>query len=145
MTERLSGYLAYKMRDEPLYNFPWSHRVTAALRAQGFDVFNPAEHDESNGFDPATSIAQTLDFYMQDDLPEVCRRQAIFLGKNWRISTGACLEGFTAATLGKKCYEVVEHEGSCRDQNELHVALKRIDNAVVLGLCYQHLACQVSA
>jgi len=132
-------YLAYKMRDEPLFNFPWSHEVTAALRAQGHDVFNPAEFDEERGFDPETSIAAPLSDYLEHDLVEVCRAEGVALGRNWRLSTGACIEGFVAASLGKRCFEVAEHRGTNRDPSELHVALIGRHPSVVMGAAYQRL------
>lgn len=137
------GYLAYRMRGAPLYNFPWSHEVTAALRAQGHDVWNPAEHDESNGFDPAVSEPKPLAFYMEHDLAEVCKRPAIFLGRDWGQSVGACLEAFTACVLGKDIFEVTESRGSCRDENELSVGLLRRDPTVVMGRAYQRLLPEV--
>lgn len=132
-------YLAYKMRGEPEFNFPWSHIVTAAMRKQGFTVCNPAEFDEANGFDTSTPTSESLDVYLAHDLAEVCRSKGIALGKNWRLSQGACTEALVAASLGKRCVEVVEHYGSCRDDTELSVGLKPLDPAVVMGLAYQTL------
>jgi uncharacterized protein DUF4406 len=132
-------YLAYKMRDEPMFNFPWSHEVTAALRAQGHEVFNPAEFDEAGGFDPATSTAAPLSSYLEHDLAEVCKADGIALGRNWRLSHGACIEGFVAASLGKRCFEVMEHRGTNRDPDALHVALIDRHPSVVMGAAIQRL------
>ncbi len=39
-------YLAGPMRGLPLFNFPAFADAAAKLRAQGYDVFSPAERDE---------------------------------------------------------------------------------------------------
>jgi hypothetical protein len=42
------------MRGYPAVQLPRLRQVaSAALRAQGWEVFSPAEHDRSTGFDPS--------------------------------------------------------------------------------------------
>lgn len=84
----------------PEFNFPAFHAATADLRARGFEVWSPAERDESEGFDPKTDKAQTLAHYMQFDLPAVCRSDAVVLLPGWRSSTGAKLEVHVAQVCG---------------------------------------------
>jgi len=136
-------YLAFKMRGEPEFNFPWSHEVTAAMRSQGFTVCNPAEEDEAQGFDPNTPTVDPLEVYLAHDLGEVCRSKGIALGRNWQHSQGALIEAFVAASLGKKCVEVREHRGNNRDPQALSVALQPIPAAIVMGHAYRTLGAEV--
>ena len=46
-------YLAGPMRGYDQFNFQAFAAAAAKLRAQGHEVFNPAETDENNGFDPS--------------------------------------------------------------------------------------------
>jgi Domain of unknown function (DUF4406) len=41
------------MRGYPDFNFPAFNDAARRLRACGYEVFNPAETDENNGFDPS--------------------------------------------------------------------------------------------
>ena len=43
---KIKLYLAGKMRGVKDFNFPAFHAAAARLRALGYEVFNPAEHDE---------------------------------------------------------------------------------------------------
>lgn len=99
-------YLAGPMRALPHYNFPAFDEAAARLRALGHEVFDPAEHDESNGFDPATAPADLMTqpgvfaHYMSRDLPEVCRSEAVAVLPGWRQSAGARLEVYVAEQVG---------------------------------------------
>ncbi len=56
MKPKLKIYLAGPMRGQPMLNFPTFNATTALLRGNGHTVFNPAEGDIKDGFDPATDI-----------------------------------------------------------------------------------------
>lgn len=111
MTERLlprldskpvrTVYLAGPMRGIPEYNFPAFHEAARVLRARGYRVDNPAERDEARGFDPANDEAQPLAYYMQDDLPAVCRSDAVVVLPGWESSRGATLEVLVARAVDK--------------------------------------------
>lgn len=94
-------YLAGRMRGIEKFNFPKFHSCAALLREQGWDVFNPAEHDESRGFDPSKDEPAPLWQYLVHDLPEVCKRDAIAMIPGWEESQGACIELSVARQLGK--------------------------------------------
>lgn len=94
-------YLAGPMRGYPAYNFPAFHAAAAALRAKGCEVWSPAEHDLSTGFDPANDTAKELSCYMERDLAEVCRADAVAVLPGWEKSTGAKLEVHVARVVGK--------------------------------------------
>jgi hypothetical protein len=94
-------YLAGPMRGIPEYNFPAFHAATMALREQGYLVWSPAEHDvELDGFNPATDTAQPMRHYMQRDLPQVLRSDAIVVLPGWENSEGAKLETHVAKMCG---------------------------------------------
>lgn len=94
-------YLAGPMRGLPQFNFPAFNSAAARLRADGHEVFNPAEADTSSGFDPNTDLPAYLSHYMERDLPEVCRAEAIAVLPGWRNSVGAKLEVHVATVIGK--------------------------------------------
>lgn len=100
-----SAYLAGPMRGLPEYNFPAFHAAAADLRARGLEVFSPAERDiEEDGFDPKTHPAQSMAYYMQHDLPAVCRADCVVVLPGWEDSQGASLEVYVAAALGKPVF-----------------------------------------
>ena len=94
-------YIASKMRGVEGFGFDQFYAVARSLGKVGFDVFNPAAYDEENGFDPETDTPQHLSFYMEKDLAEVSKRDAVVVFGDWRDSQGALLEAFVASYLGK--------------------------------------------
>jgi len=94
-------YLAGPMRGYPEYNFPAFHAAAAELRAQGHEVFSPAERDlNEDGFNPKTDEAKPLRYYMLFDLPAVLKSDAVAVLPGWEKSTGAKLEVHVARVCG---------------------------------------------
>lgn len=107
-------YLAGPMRGKPHFNFPAFHAAAAALRAEGHEVFSPAEKDmERHGSDFATTnvtgctVAAEKDYgfslrqALHDDLSWICQHaEAIALLPGWEASNGARAEWATAFALG---------------------------------------------
>lgn len=106
-------YIAGPMRGYPAFNFPAFHAAAAKLRAEGWEVFNPAEKDEERyGADFAASYptgdiqaATDAGFSLRDalaaDLSWICKHaDAIALLPGWENSRGACAERATAVALG---------------------------------------------
>lgn len=98
------------MRGVYEFNFPAFIEKTAELRAQGHEVFNPAERDMNRGFYP-TGLKGTneelaeLNFDLReaiaDDLDFICRQaDAIYLLPGWWLSSGAILEYIAARFCG---------------------------------------------
>lgn len=95
-------YLAGPMRGLPEFNFPAFHDAARALRAKGYEVFNPAESDENAGFRTAgmrgTSeelerTAFDLRAAIVTDLTWVGRHaEAVVVLDGWEKSPGANLE-----------------------------------------------------
>lgn len=108
-------YLAGPMRGIPEFNFPKFHRLAAALRKAGFEVFSPAERDieRHNGVDvslgniegseevAATTHGFNLRDALHDDLVYITKHaDGIFLMDGWHKSKGAMAEKSTASALG---------------------------------------------
>jgi hypothetical protein len=97
------AYIAGPMRGYESFNFPLFNHVAAALRANGKIVFNPAEMDVIDGFDPDTAdVVPDIADFMARDLPYVCRCDEVWVLPNWIFSEGARLEVATAYALGKQ-------------------------------------------
>lgn len=113
-------YVAGPMRGYPEFNFPAFNAVSKRLRADGHDVFNPAERDierhggvdiskgnstgceaeaaKTHGFDLRVALAEDMDF--------ICRKaDAIVMLPGWEGSKGATAERATALALGLKVLE----------------------------------------
>lgn len=120
-------YLAGPMRGYEQFNFPAFHKASAALRAKGFDVFNPAERDEADGFDPLHGKVKTLAEYMAVDLPEVCSRDAIVVMPGYDKSEGTGIELGVATALGKAV--ITLNDALCEGfaAKPLNLALKQKD------------------
>lgn len=101
-------YVAGPMRSLPSFNFPAFDTASAALRDQGHDVVNPAEHDRDNGFNPTgmtghedlTAQGFDLRAALAWDLDQITRCDAIFLLDGWQRSSGARAEYALAQALG---------------------------------------------
>lgn len=98
-------YLAGPMRGIEKFNFPAFHTAAQALRLFGHEVWNPAEHDEANGFNPSTDVAKPLKHYMVTDLAKVCESDAVVVLPGWQQSQGATLEVFVAQAVGVRVLE----------------------------------------
>lgn len=107
-------YLAGPMRGVPEFNFPTFHSMAAKLRAQGHEVFSPAERDiahhgvdisKDNASGDETLAAQQHGFSLRDALADdcefICRHaDAIALLPGWERSKGAKAERALAIALG---------------------------------------------
>jgi hypothetical protein len=108
-------YLAGPMSGIPNFNFPAFNTAAAALRAEGHEVFNPAQRDierhggvdisaDNHAGDPALA-ANTHGFSLRealaDDTAYICKEaDAIALLPGWESSKGARAEHALAFALG---------------------------------------------
>lgn len=81
----MSGYLDY--------NRPAFHRWAKFLRAEGFDVINPAELDDAMG-----ELKRITDYYARD-LPFLSKVSGGAAMPGWRASKGASAEAFIIGNL----------------------------------------------
>lgn len=107
-------YLAGPMTGIPHFNYPAFNAAAAILRADGHEVFNPAEHDVltygkdiSNPKGCAVQAATEHGFdrraALKADLAWICdNADAIALLPGWERSTGANAEMALAKALGLK-------------------------------------------
>lgn len=96
-------YLAGPMTGYKDFNFPAFHAAAALLRAQGHNVFSPAENDlvlYGEDFLEHPERA-SLRKCMEDDLRWICRyADAIALLPGWEKSTGVKVEKTLADAIG---------------------------------------------
>ena len=107
-------YLAGPMRGIANFNFPAFYAAAHKLRAEGYEVFNPAERDnDDHGCDISKgnltgSVEQAtadhgfnLRNALAHDLTYICREaDVIALLPGWNKSAGAIAEFHTANALG---------------------------------------------
>ena len=96
-------YLAGPMRNIQNFNFPAFDLAAERLRAQGYEVFSPADHDrevygeqietDPTGFDIRDAL--------RADTGWICRHaDAVALLPGWQASMGARAESALAEALG---------------------------------------------
>lgn len=115
-------YLAGPMQGYPQFNFPLFNAVAAALRANGHEVFNPAEKDierhggtdisagNQNGSraQSKTEHGFSLRQALSEDLHYIClRADTIALLPGWEKSNGSQAEHRTAVALQSEGMEVL--------------------------------------
>jgi len=105
-------FLAGPMTGLPEYNYPAFHAEAKRLRAQGHEVWNPAEQAETqDDFNPKTDEAKSHAHYMARNLPAVCNADAVVVLPGWRNSRGARLEVYVAGALGVGVFSVLSEGG----------------------------------
>jgi hypothetical protein len=95
------------MRGIDSFNFPAFHAAAAVLRALGWEVLSPAEHDEEGGFDPSANTLDGFDLNaaMAWDIQAVLDADAVVVLPGWRSSAGVALEVSVARGIGKPIHE----------------------------------------
>ena len=85
-------YLSGPMSNMPAFNYPAFNAKAAELRAQGFEVVNPAEFGEQEGME--------WHEYLRKDIRALMDCTAIYMLPGWSKSKGARLEHHIACELG---------------------------------------------
>ena len=95
-------YCAGPMRGYPAFNFPAFFAAADRLRADGWTVLNPAEHDKDGGFDETQETLEGFDLHaaFRWDIEAVLRSDAIYMLAGWELSTGANIEHSVAKAIG---------------------------------------------
>lgn len=104
-------YLAGPMRGKVLYNFPAFFDAAIKLRDQGHFVFNPADYDMANGFDPTKPLEDqpngfSLGEVMRLDFEKIMQCEAVVLLPEWEASTGVQAELAVALSIGLPVFEI---------------------------------------
>lgn len=94
------------MRGYPLLNFPMFDAASTFLRAQGYEVVSPAEHDREVGFDETKNSLEGFDLQAAFawDIQTVLNSDAIALLPGSEESEGARLERKIAEMCGKQVF-----------------------------------------
>ncbi len=98
-------YLAGPMSGYAEHNYPEFNSVAALLRADGYEVFNPAENVDGG-------VRRPRSFYMRRDIPALMDCDAIVVLPNWQQSRGACLEMWIAIDLDIPIFNCRMRDGS---------------------------------
>ncbi len=110
-------YLAGPMTGKPQFNYPLFDRVAAALRAEGYEIFSPAEMDNPEvraeamanmtGIMPETNkiSGETWGDFLARDVKLIADElDGIILLPEWDTSQGARLEAFVSINCGYPAY-----------------------------------------
>jgi nucleoside 2-deoxyribosyltransferase len=95
-------YLAGPMRGYESFNFPAFRAAATELRAKGYEVASPAEHDEAGGFDPSLNSEESFDLRaaFRWDVAQVLASDAVVVLPGWQVSKGASVEVSLAEVVG---------------------------------------------
>lgn len=96
------AYVAGPMRNFECFNFPAFDKAAAHLRADGWEVYCPAEHDRDCGFDETLNCLDGFDMEQAArwDIQAILKSDAIYMLDGWEKSTGASLELQIARWIG---------------------------------------------
>lgn len=106
-----SIYIAGPMSGYPEFNFPAFYAAEEKLRAEGWEVFNPANKEDEKALDAEAFVTgdnvrvieKGFDFrkcYLWD-IEKVIYSDAIYMLKGWQYSPGAVGEHAVAITIKK--------------------------------------------
>lgn len=105
-------YLAGPMRGIPDFNFPAFAAYAAKLRAEGMEVFSPAEKGEEVLLTDNPGIQENLDFRRKVfliDTSYICQKaDALAMMPGWENSSGARAEWALAQAIGLKTFYLGE-------------------------------------
>lgn len=96
-------YLAGPMRGYPEFNFPAFAKAAAKLRAEGYEVFSPAEKGQEIVLDKNPGLQHDTAFrreVFKADAIAVCESDIIALMPGWEASAGARAEWALSAAVG---------------------------------------------
>lgn len=91
-------YLSGPMTGFEDYNYPEFNFKAKALRAQGYEVFNPAETD--NGYQD-----HPRSYYLKKDVIAITECDAVAVLTGYEMSLGVLLELHVAVAIGLPVYD----------------------------------------
>lgn len=104
-----TAYLAGPMRGYVNYNYPLFNAAAKRLRALGYKIENPADTD-AEVQERANAAEHPLSVYMERDLADVARSDAVFVLPGWEKSQGAMIEVTVAFMLGHPVFSLPTFE-----------------------------------
>lgn len=103
-------YLAGPMRGYENFNFAAFDAAAANLRAQGYEVFSPADNDREKGY-VGKPVEEIMRDCIMDDLTYIARQaDAVALLPGWEASKGVAAEVALAIFLGLKLITLTEDD-----------------------------------
>lgn len=103
---KLRVYLAGPMRGYKDFNFPAFRKYAKQLRADGFEVFNPAEKGVEAEVEKDPNLQHSLAFrrrVFKMDIDFICEHaDVIAMMPGWEMSSGARAEHALALAIGIK-------------------------------------------
>ncbi len=117
-------YVAGPLRGYARWNFDAFAEAAAVLRAAGYEVISPAEHDIEGGFDPEATSLDGFDLKaaFRWELEQVMAADAVVVLEGWRASKGATAEVKVAQAIGtpvwtlEACLSIAEWVTAGRSQ-----------------------------
>lgn len=131
-------YLAGPMSGIPQFNFPAFDAACLRLRAAGFDIVSPHEHDTPETQAAARASVDGAPMPKEtgaETWAECLARDVVLVGDvcagiiflpGWERSRGAKLEAFTGLLCGKEFGAYVAHEGAEPVEWVTHEAVRNI-------------------
>lgn len=104
-----TAYLAGPMRGYVDFNYPLFNAVAKELHNCGYEIENPAQTDAAVQ-ERADAAKHPLSVYMERDLADVAKTDAVFVLPGWESSEGAKIEVNVAFMLGHPVYTLPEFE-----------------------------------
>lgn len=110
-------YVAGPMSNMPEWNVPAFTEATERLRALGHEVENPAE--------TGVGADHPWEWYLNKDLPNMMKCEAVACLEGWERSSGACLELYNAKRLRKQILDAYTLQPLVGYENKLKEAILR--------------------
>lgn len=109
-------YISGPMTNLPNFNHEAFNKKAKELRALGYKVFNPAEHDGG-------STDKAREFYLREDITQLLKCSSVILLPGWRNSKGALLEVAIAKELQMPIYNedwsLLHNETICEEADRI--------------------------
>lgn len=114
-------YVAGPMRGYDQFNFKAFDAAAERLRADGWTVLSPAEHDRQTGFDETKNSLDGFDMHaaFRWDVLAILNADAIYMLAGWEASEGANIELAVAKAIGLTVIYEVEPETILQEAQRL--------------------------
>jgi len=106
----MTYYLSAKMRGVKDFNFPAFDETAKRLRAYGYQIVSPAEHDRAMGFDETKNSLDGFDLEraLHWDIGQIIKCDGIIILPDSENSSGVKVERAVAEMFGKEVLEYSE-------------------------------------